>query len=144
MHTKPPNLLCVASDEYEWGYEYRWEKELILMKVSPPSDWWRGGTKWNQSIIVERPHDWQAGPSLSAAYTVPPPGVCVCVCVCVCVYLCKCVWCKNTVASEAAADLCSVVVLAAFETFAQIRPQPPSLICPGTCAGSFGAVVNKT
>ena len=83
MHTKPPNLLCVASDEYEWGYEYRWEKELILMKGSPPSDWWCGGTEWNQSIIVERPHDWQAGPSLSAVYTVPPQGVWVCECVCV-------------------------------------------------------------
>lgn len=25
MHTKLPNLLCVTSDEYEWGHEYRWE-----------------------------------------------------------------------------------------------------------------------
>lgn len=51
-------------------------------------------------------------------------GASVCICVCVC--LCKCVctrihvwvfvWCKNTVASEAAADLCGVVVLAAFLT----------------------------
>lgn len=112
MHTKLPNLLCVSSDEYEWGHEYRWEKgnEYWWRLLLPPTDGVGALSGTNQSSYSDHMTGSQVCCSLQ--YTVSPQGVCG-------FFWRLCLSSKHKGFYQWScwpADLCSVVVLAAFVT----------------------------